>query len=83
MHCLGRGEGPLLLSIDALRRLDAIIDCRNDVICLGALDPKRLIKVQRSQTGHQLLPLTQDIFKDALRTEQPVPSLAEYANNQR
>ena len=81
VHCLDRGEGPLLLSIDALRRLDAIIDCRNDLICLRALDPKRLIKVQRSQTGHQLLPLTQDIFKDALCAQQPVPSLAEYAQN--
>ena len=28
VHCLDKGGGPLLLSIDALRRLDAIIDCR-------------------------------------------------------
>ncbi|CAE7708262.1 unnamed protein product [Symbiodinium sp. CCMP2456] len=64
VHCFDRGEGPLLLSIDALRKLDAIIDCRNDLICLRALDPHRLIKVERSQTGHQLLSMTSDLFKE-------------------
>ena len=78
VHCLDKGGGPLLLSIDALRRLDAIIDCRHDLICLRALDPHRVIRVERSQTGHQLLPMTSDLFKNALRTSQEVPSLAEY-----
>eukprot|EP00439_Symbiodinium_sp_Y106_P000321 s5476_g1.t1 len=80
VHCLDRGEGPLLLSIDALRKLDAIIDCRNDLICLRALDPRRLIKVERSQTGHQLLPVTTDIFKNSVWAKQAVPSLSAYAS---
>ena len=80
VHCLDKGEGPLLLSIDALRKLDAIIDCKNDLICLRALDPHRLIKVERSQTGHQLLSMTSDLFKNAAHSALPIPSLSEYAD---
>ncbi|CAE7387238.1 unnamed protein product, partial [Symbiodinium sp. CCMP2456] len=38
VHCLDKGNGPMLLSIDTLRKLKAIIDFESDLICFRALD---------------------------------------------
>ncbi|CAE7453298.1 RE1, partial [Symbiodinium sp. CCMP2456] len=60
VHCLDRGGGPMLLSIDTLRKLKAIIDFESDLVCFRALDDGKLVQVERSQTGHQLIPMTED-----------------------
>ena len=78
IHTLDEGEGPILFSIDALRKLDAIVDFREDLAVFRALDPTQVIQLQRSQTGHQLLDLTADIFENARRAQKPVPSLRAY-----
>ena len=82
VHCLDQGAGPLLLSVDTLRRLKAVIDFESDLMCFRSLDDKKLIPVERSQTGHQLLPLTEDIFKDSLAATCAVPSLKDLVQKQ-
>ena len=51
VHALDEGEGPVLFSIDALRRLDALIDFRRDLAVFRELDPCKVISLKRSQTG--------------------------------
>ncbi|CAE7674645.1 unnamed protein product, partial [Symbiodinium microadriaticum] len=75
VHALDEGEGPVLFSIDALRKLDALIDFRRDLAGFRELDPCKVISLKRSQTGHQLLDLTADLFANARGTNKPVPSL--------
>ena len=78
VHALDEGEGPVLFSIDALRKLDALIDFRRDLAVFRELDPCKVISLKRSQTGHQLLDLTEDFFANARGTTKPVPSLDEF-----
>ena len=78
VHTLDRGEGPLLFSIEALRNLGALIDFENDLAVFRHLDAQQVIKLERSSTGHQLLPLTEDLFGQAEKASAPIPSLAAY-----
>ena len=78
VHCLDRGEGPLLLSVETLRSLGAVVDFSNDLVCFRTLDPHKLIKLERSATGHQLLPMTEDWYGSAISTVCEVPSLEAY-----
>ena len=80
VHCLDRGSGPLLLSVEALRKLKAVIDFEHDLVCLRALDDTRLIRVERSQTGHQLIPLTDDLYSNSVPATRAVPSLEDFVN---
>ncbi|CAE7868746.1 RE1 [Symbiodinium sp. KB8] len=77
VHCLDQGTGPLLLSVDTLRRLKAVIDFESDLVCFRALDAKRLVPVERSQTGHQLLPMTEDLFENSLIAKSAVTSFRD------
>ena len=78
VHALDKGTGPILLSIATLRSLKAIIDFETDMIVFRGLDDKKIIQAQRPQSGHQLLPLTEDLFKDAIECRRPVPSLKDF-----
>lgn len=78
VHTLDKGDGPLLFSIDALRSLGAVVDFASDLICFRKLDCHRIVQLERSATGHQLLPLTEDLFDKAKRTEKPVLGLDEH-----
>ena len=78
VHCLNQGSGPLLLSVEALRRLKAVIDFDRDLICFRALDDRRLISAERSQTGHQLLPMTDDLYGDSVIAKSAIPSLEDF-----
>ncbi|CAE7544020.1 unnamed protein product [Symbiodinium necroappetens] len=77
VHCLDQGTGPLLLSVDTLRRLKAVIDFESDLVCFRALDATRLVPVERSQTGHQLIPMTEDLFKNSLAAKSAVVSFRD------
>ena len=68
----------MLFSVDALRRLGAVIDFESDLVCFRHLSDKHIIKLERSNTGHQLLPLTEDWFQQATEVSQGVPSLESY-----
>ncbi|CAE7663162.1 GIP [Symbiodinium sp. CCMP2456] len=65
IHALDKGESPILLSVASLRSLGAIIDFEADLVRFRAVDPRRVLAVQRSITGHQLLPLTEDLYASA------------------
>ena len=80
VHCLDRGSGPLLLSVEALRKLKAVIDFDADLICFRALDDKKLIQAERSQTGHQLLPVTEDLYSQALTATRAIPGLGDFVS---
>ena len=78
IHTLDKGQGPILFSIETLRALGAVIDYEHDLVTFRKLDPKRIIELERSSTGHQLLPLTEDWFKQSQKAKEPVPSLKHY-----
>ena len=80
-HALDRGDGPLLLSIDALRPLGAIIDYDNDLMVLRRVDPSKVIPLERSATGHHLLSTIQDIITNAIDTIRAVPSLRDFLSS--
>ena len=82
VHCLDQGAGPLLLSVDTLRRLKAVIDFEADLVCFRALDDTRLVSVERSQTGHQLIPMTEDLYKCSLVAKSAIPSLRDLVRDQ-
>ena len=63
VHALDRGQVPILLSIDTLKKLGAIVDYgRNEAVFLS-VDPRRCVKLETTVTGHQILPLTKDFMK--------------------
>ena len=80
VHTLDRGQSPILLSIDTLRRLGALIDFQSDLLVFRNLDSRRIIKLSRSRTGHQLLPMTEDWLRCAHVTTVAVPGLSAYVD---
>ena len=55
-----------------------MIDFAEDLIVFRNLDPSVAIQAERSQSGHQLLPLTEDLFQHGIRCKSPVPSLRAF-----
>ena len=80
VHTLDRGQSPILLSIDTLRGLGALIDFQSDLLVFRNLDSRRIIKLGRSRTGHQLLPMTEDWLRCAHVTTVAVPGLSAYVD---
>ena len=78
IHTLDRGTGPVLLSVETLRKLGAVVDFQEDLFCFRNLDKSRIIQAERSSAGHQLIPLSDDMYKDAVDSCRPVPSLREF-----
>jgi hypothetical protein len=58
-------QQPVLLSIAALRSLGAVIDFSDDTCILKHIDASRVIQLERATSGHQVFPLTQDIFQNS------------------
>lgn len=78
IHTLDQGASPILFSIETLRSLGAVVDYENDSVVFRQLDPSKVIKLERSCTGHQLLPLTDDWFQNSFKASEPVPPLKHY-----
>ncbi|CAE7327782.1 unnamed protein product, partial [Symbiodinium microadriaticum] len=78
VHTLDQGQSPILLSVEALRRLGAIIDFREDLAVFRALDDRKVLRLVRGQSGHQLLSLTEDWMAQAEPASTAVPGLASY-----
>ena len=78
VHTLDQGASPILFSIETLRSLGAVVDYENDLVVFRQLDPSKVIKLERSCTGHQLLPLTEDWFQNSFKTSEPVPPLKQF-----
>ena len=78
VHTLDKGSGPILFSIETLRSLGAIIDFEHDLICFRKLSQDRVIQLEQSSSGHQLIPLVQDWYQESKKTTRPVPSLKDF-----
>ena len=78
IHALDKGQGPILISVSTLRSLKAVIDFEADMMVLRGLDDTKIIPLARSAAGHQLLPLTEDLFKNAVACKCQVPSLRDF-----
>ena len=77
VHTLDKGQGPILFSIDSLRNLGAVLDFEHDYVVFRKLDRHKAIPLERSSTGHQLLPLSDDLYKNAVQLKDPFPSFPE------
>ena len=77
IHALDQGTGPILLSVATLRSLKAVIDFESDYAIFRALDCQRAVPLERSCTGHQLLSLSEDLFKDAVPLRSPMPGIRD------
>lgn len=78
IHALDDGEGPVLFSIASMRSLGAILDFENDLLVFRKLSDTKVIPLERSNTGHQLLPMTRDWYEGAISTAKPVPDLKSF-----
>ena len=78
IHALDAGEGPVLMSVSTLRALGAIIDFKEDLICFRSVDSQRLIRARRSQSGHQLLPLSGNMCEASTVAKCAIPSLKDF-----
>ncbi len=77
IHALDKGSTPVLLSIHSLRKMGAIIDFESDLAVFRNVDPKKLVRLERTSAGHQVMPLTDDMYKDSRSLKQAVPSFTQ------
>ncbi|CAE7233664.1 RE1 [Symbiodinium sp. CCMP2592] len=75
IHALNKGDGPILMSIEAMTMLGALVDFSANLAVFRKLDPTKLIPIERSATGHMLVPLSGDLFKKAIQAVQTIPGL--------
>ena len=57
--------------------MGAIIDFATDEVIFSKIAPDKLIKLERSTSGHQLLPLTSDFIQRGELLKRPVSSLKQ------
>ena len=81
VHALDQGSAPILVSVATLRKLGAIIDFRTDEAVFTAVNDRTLVKLKRSTTGHQLIPLTQDFLESGMTLTNRVMSLRQLVGN--
>ena len=77
VHALDKGNSPVLLSVHSLRQLGAVVDFENDMAIFRHVDPAKVVSFERSAAGHQIMPLTEDIFQNAVCLDRPVQSLKD------
>ena len=77
VHALDQGEAPILLSVHSLRQLGALIDFEHDLAVFRSVDPTRVVSLERSSAGHQIMPLTEDVYAQSKQLAGPVPSLKD------
>eukprot|EP00435_Cladocopium_sp_Y103_P016140 s1467_g4.t1 len=77
IHALDQGSAPILLSVHSLRKLGAIVDFENDMAVFRHVDPTRVIQLERSAAGHQIMPLTEDVYQSARQLKCAVPSFKD------
>ena len=78
VHTLDKGTGPILVSISTLRQLGAVIDFEANLAVFRKLDAKKIVPLRQSASGHQMVSLTDDLFKNAKECPEAIPSLSDY-----
>lgn len=75
VHVVDEGQAPVLLSVDTLRKLGAVIDFTKDQAVFSKVAPDVVVQLERSQTGHQLLPLSEDFCSQGRKLSREICSL--------
>ena len=81
VQALDQGSAPILLSVHSLRQLGALMDFENDLAVFRHVDPTRVIQLERSSAGHQIMPLTEDVYQSAKQLARAVPSFKDGDNS--
>ena len=68
---------PVLLSIASLRALGAVIDYDQNTMLLKRVDPHKVLKLETTSTGHQVFPLTADVYSQSRQREKPFGGLID------
>ena len=67
---------PVLMSIKSLRALGTVIDYDRDEMILKKVNSKKVVKLERADSGHQLFPMVTDIYQGAAERRSSFESLA-------
>ena len=68
---------PVLLSIAALRKLGAVIDFERNEMIMRKVNPSAIVQLEQAPNGHQLFPLTEDLWKEAVHRVIPFSNLRD------
>ena len=79
IHALDKGQAPILMSIHSLRKLGAVVDFEHDLAVFRHVNARKLLRLERSSAGHQVMPLTEDVFEGAVNLPKAFPSLREFS----
>ena len=77
VHTLDKGTGPILVSVQTLRQLGAMIDFSTNLAVFRNLDRRKVVPLVQSASGHQMVSLSDDLYKDAKVCANDIPSLSE------
>ena len=77
VHTLDKGTGPILVSVHTLRQLGALIDFSTNLAVFRNLDRRKVVPLVQSASGHQMVSLSDDLYKDAKVCAHDIPSLSE------
>ena len=77
VHTLDKGTGPILVSVHTLRQLGALIDFSTNLAVFRNLDRRKVVPLVQSASGHQMVSLSDDLYKDAKVYAHDIPSLSE------
>ena len=73
---------PVLLSVRSLRALGAVIDFERNEAVFKRLDPQKVVRLETTESGHQLFPLVQDVLSGADHLQQPFTSFGTQRSTQ-
>ena len=62
---------PVLLSVKSLRSLGAVIDFERDEAIFRRLDPRKVVSLETTDSGHQLFPLVGDVMARSVNRSTP------------
>ena len=66
---------PVLLSVKSLRSLGAVIDFERDEAIFRRLDPSKVVRLETTDSGHQLYPLVENVLNQAKHRGRPFRTL--------
>ena len=78
VHALDAGSSPVLLSVQSLKQLGAMIDFEGGLAVFRKIAPDKVIRLEQTEAGHFVMPLTSDIFERAVKVRCAIPSLQQY-----
>ena len=80
IHLHDIAKQPVLMSIRALRALGAVVDYGRDEIILTQVNPRKVARLETTESGHQLFPLVGDALAEESERRTPFKSLLEEAH---